>query len=62
MMTSSIEALSKLLAFCEGNAKATGGFPHKASDADLVFLWRLHKQTTEKTFELPVIWDALGPL
>ena len=56
-----MEAISALLALCEGNPPATGGFPFtKASDAELwCFLWSAPEQTVEQTIDTPVIWDAM---
>ena len=55
-----METFSALLALCEGNYRSPVDSLIKASDADLCcFLWCSPEQTTEQTFQMPVIWDAM---
>ena len=57
-----MELLTALLALCEGNPPATGGFPsQRTSDMGFEFFlfWCNPKQAIEQTVELPEIWDGI---
>ena len=63
-----MEIYFALLALCEGNPPATGGFPAqrriipltKASDVELgCFLRSAIEQMVDRTIETAVIWDAI---
>ena len=55
-----METFSALLALCEGNPPAIGGFPSQGSDAELwCFSRSAPEQTVEQTSETPVIVDAI---
>ena len=45
-----MEALSLLLALCEGNHRSPMASPHKGAP----------QQAAEQTVQIPVIWDAMA--